>query len=699
MLFGRQQQNIYDSVADTCRRIEYITKLDTSGKCYQQDFIFDKKTADRHFAELDKLDVQVRDGNEPGSDYAARLISEIKALYVNLRSDNLSDEVVAHAQIARLELATMCKMRSFTDSVSPDFLNLIKDEKDNINRTISFLASADDNKGIFAAYTKYSDTITKYIEFLEKSIADSDEQKDLIQEKDVPAEVNTQYKDAKKISELTEQVRSLEYELSRCRINEDKLAKALSDKEKECADYAAKAAIAEKERSMLLTDIDSVKRDAEASGRMKIELPLLVLAESEDEAWNRIEPDRTGYHKLFQRFAAKKADVNNRISDNCDIREYNCEVIESAGGLIPCSTCPFIQGFALYIDKSGRHYLIHKSNVNGSKASGQIFDIHISQCDEMLITVKYTDDDFKDLCLNKPSVITALPSFYSFMTDVIKLSMYNNICDTDAILQFNSYYAHLYMIAKDIAKSKTDIAIRALGIAAELRMLLKCFGNVTETDAVYIQKVAQKLIDNEKEMIQIPDAETISTNSDIAIYINELEQRIMLFPDDIVNERLSGNDIVECKEDDSNKTGEVNAPETVTSEPEDIGDYLFYPEEKASSPELSPDKYRRSLIPDFNNVKFIVSKTSNAGEDISLYAVENIDSAVSQYCFAIAPVKRIGVSVGDKRYYLMQSDNHNKSARLLDKRSKKFIAADGLLEIVEFYEFKLINAIRTVEDE
>lgn len=599
MLFGRQQQNIYDSVADTCRRIEYITKLDTSGKCYQQDFIFDKKTADRHFAELDKLDVQVRDGNEPGSDYAARLISEIKALYLNLRSDNLSDEVVAHAQIARLELATMCKMRSFTDSVSLDFLNLIKDEKDNINRTISFLASADDNKGIFAA----------------------------------------------------------------------------------C--------------SMLLTDIDSVKRDAEASGRMKIELPLLVLAESEDEAWNRIEPDRTGYHKLFQRFAAKKADVNNRISDNCDIREYNCEVIESAGGLIPCSTCPFIQGFALYIDKSGRHYLIHKSNVNGSKASGQIFDIHISQCDEMLITVKYTDDDFKDLCLNKPSVITALPSFYSFMTDVIKLSMYNNICDTDAILQFNSYYAHLYMIAKDIAKSKTDIAIRALGIAAELRMLLKCFGNVTETDAVYIQKVAQKLIDNEKEMIQIPDAETISTNSDIAIYINELEQRIMLFPDDIVNERLSGNDITECKEDDSNKTGEIKDTEVITSEPEDNDDYLFYPEEKISS----PDKYRRSLIPDFNNVKFIVSKSSNAGEDISLYAVENIDSAVSQYCFAIAPVKKIGVSVGDKRYYLLQSDNHNKSARLLDKRSKKFIAADGLLEIVEFYEFKLINAIRTADDE
>ena len=90
-MFGKQQQNIYDSVALICRQIEYITKIDKSGKCYQQNFIFDKKTAAKHLSEIDKFESAVRNSNEAGCDYAAELAGDIRAFYINQRTDSLSD--------------------------------------------------------------------------------------------------------------------------------------------------------------------------------------------------------------------------------------------------------------------------------------------------------------------------------------------------------------------------------------------------------------------------------------------------------------------------------------------------------------------------------------------------------------------------------------------------------------------------------
>ena len=698
-MFGKQQQNIYDSVALICRQIEYITKIDKSGKCYQQNFIFDKKTAAKHLSEIDKLESAVRNSNEAGCDYAAELAGDIRAFYINQRTDSLSDEDIAHAQIARLALATMSKLHSFNSAMSSEFLKLIKDEKDSINRTISFLASADD-KNIFATYARYSDAVTKYIEYLEGSTdACIDSEEDIpISEENEEDIKDTKYEDAKKISELTEQLKALEYKLARTSENADKLEKALSAKERECTDYAAKAARAEKERSMLITDIEAVRREAASSARMKIELPLIILTEPEEEVWKAPNNDGddgrgNGYKKLLQRISFKqKKSINIPASDNNDISVYSCQVVGSASGLIPCCDSQIVQGFALYEDKSGRHYFIHKSNVNGSKASGRIFDICISQYDELLLTVKYSDDEFNDLCTNNPAVADVLPSFYNFVTEVIKQSMYSGLCNTDAILQFNSYYVHLYMIAKDAVKIRTNTAIMALEIASELKMLLKCFGILEESDAAYMQRIAQMLIDGDNDKIQVPEAGTISANSDIEAYVDNLRQRIMSFP--CTEEQPYENDSTECNKAESGgeETSDtlVNIPEPEPGEMPQFKEYTYHAQDSGS-------KYKRAVVPDLNNVKFIVSKTCNAGEDISLYSVENIESAVSQYCFAIAPVKKIGVSISDKRYYLMQSNNDNKSLRLLDNRTRKFIEADGVLEIVEFYEFKLMNAIHAEE--
>ena len=62
----------------------------------------------------------------------------------------------------------------------------------------------------------------------------------------------------------------------------------------------------------------------------------------------------------------------------------------------------------------------------------------------------------------------------------------------------------------------------------------------------------------------------------------------MLFPDDIVNERLSGNDITECKEDDSNKTGQIidkgqiaeKLDKYIGNQNEDMEYQIFGPEEE-----------------------------------------------------------------------------------------------------------------------
>lgn len=711
MLFVKQQKTktIYEDISDVCKKIEYITKLNADGRCHQEEAVFDAKICSEHAEMLADLANRIEASNEEGCLYGAELAKEIEELYTAYRAGaaQLNDAIIANAQISRLSLSTIAILKDFNASKNhaADYLAIIKNEKANVNRTMSFLAGAGAGQNdAYEAYSRYSDAINKYINYLEddeeqlvqSDIPDEDPEDTEVNIDDIEVEIS--YKEAKKIADLTEKIRFLERELMLKKANEEKLLSAIETKAKEAYGAAARAEKAEKERSALITDIESVKRTAASESRLKINLPLInVSSPLDDNVWTDNNNEKGHVIGVLQKIISKKPQTQpqKKAESGIQITAYQCEVVQSASNIIPEGECAFLKGFSVYRDTSGRHYFTQTTT--GSRTHGGIvLDINAGPLDIRLLTHRFSDDEFREFICNHPSVCRIMPEFYSFMTSVIKICICDGLADTstNAIVTFNMYYLHLFMIIREYMSEKNELCIKALMLASELLAVSKyCCENIID-EAAFVNDIADKLISGKKEAVMSSSqvSEMFGSNPETSAYLCNLNERIASFPDIETNETEAG-DVDNTMHPDPEMDDNEMLLMKKTAETKQT--------KQAAEFTATVEKYKRmTAVPDFNSVRYIVSKADTSGcEDISTYAVENIDSAVGQYCFAIAPTKKIGVSITGNRYYLLQAEAGENSQLLLTERDKKFIREDGVLDLVEFYEFKLLVAVKAAENE
>lgn len=719
MLFGSKRQegisakktSIYDDIADMCRKLEYLIRIDVDGSCSTDDFVFGVKTAKEHMNAMSILTDKIKSGTERNNGYAALVACDITEFYNAYITNRVNADILMNAKLARLELSIMAELKTFElVNQRKRQIEIVSKEKDSINKIMSVLAQNAKQEKTFKAfkvYSMYSDALSGYIEQLSSADSGSDEtivagcgneeseNAEQIQPSDNAGQM---YKAAEEITVLSEKVRSLEFELGIKKSNEEKLQDSLAKKDEEILSLKAKAAQAETDRALLLTDIDSVKRAALAQGRIKVNLPLISISgRISEDVWEepKVKTAKTNtLRKIISMFPERQGDKKKYEDTGINIDAYECQIVSTADNLIPLGDSPFVAGYTLYRDTGGRHYFTQKSA--GKTVKGKIMNIHIGPIDEMLLTHKFSDTEFLSYCNEHPKVCEVLPDFYNFMTAAMKLYMWEGDADTNDIVNFNMYYVHLIVILKDFVKQQIKLCMNAMALATELLMLYKCCGEDISDEAGFVQKISDYLICNDKDMVKMPDTVSgmMSSSAEASEYLSEIQKNISAFPDIYLQEEKV------CPVDTQKRDTQKNKSDG------DIKQQNPFKQTYQAQTHINVDgrgsgnKYKRAFVPDIRNIKFIVSRTSaGGGEDTSTYAVENIDSAVAQYCFMECISKKIGILIEDKKYYIMASDNKAASSLLLSERDKRFIHEEGVLDIVEFYEYKLLNAVKTAEEE
>lgn len=720
MLFGSKRQeninakktSIYGDIADMCRKLEYLIRIDVDGSCGTDDFAFGVKTAKEHMNAMSILTDRIKSGTEKNNGYAALVACDITEFYNAYITNRVNADILMNAKLARLELSIMAELKTFElVNQRKRQIEIVSKEKDSINKIMSVLAQTAKQEKTFKAfkvYSMYSDALSGYIKQLgsgsdgksdEIVVAECDnkepEAAEQIQPSDNSDNAEQMYKAAEKITSLSEKVRTLEFELGIKKSNEKKLQDSLAKKDEEILSLKAKAARAETDRAQLLTDIDSVKRAALAQGRIKVNLPLISISgRTSEDVWEEPKAKANTLCKIISMFSERQGDKKKYEDSGINIDAYECQIVSTADNLIPLGDSPFVAGYTLYRDTGGRHYFTQKSA--GKSVKGKIMNIHIGPIDEMLLTHKFSDAEFLSYCNEHPKVCEVLPDFYNFMTAAMKLYMWEGDADTNDIVNFNMYYVHLIVILKDFVKQQIKLCMNAMALATELLMLEKCCGEDILDEAGFVQKISDYLICNDKDMVKIPNTVSgmMSSSAEASEYLSEIQKNISAFPDISLQEEKV------CPVDTQKQDTQKNKSDG------DIKQQNPFKQTYQAQTHINVDgrgsgnKYRRAFVPDIRNIKFIVSRTSaSGGEDTSTYAVENIDSAVAQYCFMECISKKIGILIEDKKYYIMASDNKAASSLLLSERDKRFIHEEGVLDIVEFYEYKLLNAVKTAEEE
>lgn len=697
---NEKKTSIYDDISDVCKKLEYLVKTDVSGNCCTDDFSFNGKIADEHMKAVLELTDKIKEGNEENKDYAALVAGDIITFYNGYKTHRLNADILMHAKLARLELAIMAEMKTFKLEEQREMQEeLAQKEKNNINKIMGFLAETPGQEKVFETYSIYSDAISSYIKTLSQQKSAGVENKtdntDMYGNECQSSvlDSNSIYKAAEEISILSEKIKGLDFELEIKKKNEEKLQALLDKKNEEISLLQKKAAQAEAEKALLFTDIESVKREALAKGRLKINFPLISVSHRiSEETWEQQKPNI--FQKILNMLPKSDKRISTGTNKDINIDAYECQIVNSADNLICLGDSPFVSGYALYRDMGGRHYFAVKT-IGKSIKNGKIMDIHIGETDEKLLIHKFADSEFLSYCNEHPNLCEVLPDFYSFMKSVMKVCMWEGNADTSDIVNFNIYYMHLIVLIKDFVRQNTKLCAKAAALANELLILYKCCGAFMGDEAAFIQKISDYLICNDKAMIKVPDSvkSIMSASSEASAYLDELMSAIVEFP--------KGNaGIAEIEEKvcpvDTQEKQVIDTQQKLQNESEAITKQIPVRVKEQGS----INKYKRAMLPDMKNIRFIVSKTSaGGGEDISTYAVENIDSAVGQYCFVECPYKKIGVAIGEKQYFILASESGSSSKLLLTQRDKKFICEEGLLDIIEYYEYRLLTTVEMAEME